>query len=208
MNGAVQGANGLRQYYFLKNVLLGFSPDIVTLSLFNNDLAHLLQMDEAAYIKKVTDPSYERSCIDSLLDRLEVWKNTYFQGHIEENADHSGEAALLDRGPDSPHVRFEAVLESFAVLSKEHDIRLVLIKEPVTGGRKNVGIKEFYDAMDRVGRKYKIPVVDPGRLLNSRGGARLFIDRVHPTEEGHAVMAEALLPVIRSLLEEKGKRPR
>ena len=54
--GAFPGGTGPRVYYYFKNALLDFSPDIVTLSLYYNDAYDLSQMDEVVYLKRITAP--------------------------------------------------------------------------------------------------------------------------------------------------------
>jgi lysophospholipase L1-like esterase len=201
MIGAYPGASGTRVYTFFKNVLLDFSPDIVTLSLFFNDSYALTQADEAAYLERVTGPGYRRSIFDRIGDLLSVWLGA---AHLDELTKHfrlSGPEADVGEGPDTPPVLFEAMLRRYAVLARERGIQLVLMKEPLAGGMDRLWKKEFYAAMDRVGHEFGLPVVDPTPLLNARGGARLFMDHVHPYDEGDAVVAEALYPVIRGLIE-------
>jgi hypothetical protein len=204
INGACRGGTGMRQYYFFRNVLLDFSPDIVTLSLFLNDAYALSQMDEAAYLNRVIAQGYTRSGWDRLRDRIQVW-----QGAARVKAlSKKDPDPLVEMGSDSPPARFKKMLEAFATLAKSHDIRLVLIKEPLAGGKDYPWKGAFYKVMDEVGASFGLPVVDPTPLLNAKGGARLFRDIVHPYDEGDAVVAEALLPVIRKMLENGEKRDR
>ena len=198
--GAVPGGTGPRLYWFFKNALLPFHPDIVTLSLYYNDAYALSQMDESDYLKRISAPGYRRTFPEHVLDMLEVYRGTARLKRLLGAFSRSGK---VDPGgaSESPPARFERMLRDFAELSRAEGIRLVLIKEPVAGNRDRIWKKEFYAAMDRVGGEYGLPVVDPTPLLQARGGARLFVDNIHPSEEGAQCMAEALLPVIRDLLE-------
>lgn len=201
LNGAFQGASGTRLFPFVKNVLMEFSPDIVTLSLFNNDSYALNHLDEAAYLERVTHPYYRRSLVDDLVDRVRMWLDAKRTRQMVQKYDSSPESVELD--PEPAAARFEAVLRTYAELAEERGFDLVLIKEPIAWGKDRLLKRAFYAAMDRVGREYGIPVVNPTPVLNQRGGDRLFRDHVHTVDEGDAVMAEVLAPVIRKLIDMK-----
>ncbi|MHC4946327.1 MAG: SGNH/GDSL hydrolase family protein, partial [Planctomycetota bacterium] len=200
--GAYPGATGVRVYPFLKNVLLDFEPDIITLSLYYNDALALIQFDEADYLDRIVEPSY--SLLDRFKDRIASWIGAYRTRMLEKVFIEvtAGRAEPLVAGPDDAPARYEKMLRRYAELCKQEGIPLVFIKEPVAGDMKRIWKEEFYSAMDLVGAEYGLPVVDPTPMLVERGGVSLFMDNVHPLEQGGAVIAEALFPVIRGLLGE------
>lgn len=190
--GAYPGATGPRLFPFFKNVLLEFEPDIVTLSLYYNDAYALTQFDESGYLAEVTEKPY--SLIDAVRARLEFSLGAGLIKRFEKRFEENGEL------PGDAPVRFEAMLRDYAALAREKGVKLVLIKEPVSGDMDRLWKREFRDAMDRVGAEYSIPVIDPTPLLLERGGESLFMDNVHPFLEGGIVIAEAMLPALRDLL--------
>jgi hypothetical protein len=201
MIGAFPGGTGPRLYYYFKNVLLDFSPDVVTLSLYYNDAYDLTQMDEAAYLDRITRPGYRRSLFDRIQDRILVWLGSARLKRYLREFPESRDRLDPGEGMASPVLRFESMLRDFAVLAKARGIELVLVKEPVAGDRDRLWKREFYAAMDRVGRTFDLPVVDPSPLLNANGGVALFVDNIHPSEEGAQLIAESLLPAVKALLE-------
>ncbi len=206
-NGAYQGATGARLFRVLRDGLLGFQPDVVTLSLSYNDGFALTRCDEDALFDELAEPGRSRSVLGDarivwdctrgeavmkqLLVRFASWKGSTSElwtamGHAEA---------------DSPPRRFERVLRRFAELAAQRRFKLILIKEPLAGDRRFLWKDEFREVMDHVGVSCGIPVVDPTPLLEAAGGAALFQDDVHPRPGGHAVIASALLPVVRAALD-------
>jgi len=197
INGAYPGATGNRVFHFFRNVLLDFSPDIVTLSLYYNDAYDITQIDEASYLERITASSFGRSFIERIEDQIMVRQGTNELRRLLGVFKEDPEGA---RSNQEPVRRFEAMLHEFASLARERNIRLILMKEPVAGGMPRLWKKEFYAAIDRIAEKFHLPVVDPTPSLNAGGGASLFMDNIHPTEEGNALVTEELLPVIRKEL--------
>lgn len=200
MVGAVRGGSGNRILPFLENVLLEFSPDIITLSLFYNDSYALTQWDEGAYLKRITAPDYSHTLFDEVRDRVKVREGAARINGLTQAFKQSKGDLELEEGPGSPPARFETMLRAYAELARDRGIELVLMKEPVAGGMDRLWKEEFYAAMDRVAEAFGLPVVDPTPRLNAMGGAKLFRDDVHPFDDGDAVIAKVLLPVIRELL--------
>lgn len=205
MIGAYQGASGTRVLQFFRNVLLDFRPDIVTLSLFFNDSYALTQHDEAAYLERVTHPYYRRSYMDRLIDQVSMWASGARMRKMMRDFVLDKESLQLETGSDSPPARFKSMLKEYAELAHDNRIRLVLIKEPLAGGKDSLWKEEFYSVIDEVAEEYDLVVVDPTPLLNKRGGADLFRDVVHPYDEGDNVIARVLFPVIKRLLKQKAK---
>lgn len=59
-------------------------------------------------------------------------------------------------------------------------------------------IRDYREAMQRVGAETRTPVVDgPEVFVESGASIGHFYDQVHPASPGHALLAEALIPVVR-----------
>lgn len=201
---AVPGATGPRLYWFARNVVMRYRPDVVTLSLTYNDAYALTQFDEREYLARITAPGYHRGWFDRLRDRLAVVVGgAYLRGCLDEFA-RTRTVTLRDGAPDPP-ARFEAMLDDFARLCAEHGAALVLVKEPIAGGVTRLWKAEFYAAIDRVAARHGLGVVDPTPTLNEHGGASLFMDQVHPLADGAQRIAESMLPAVSEALERRGE---
>lgn len=78
--------------------------------------------------------------------------------------------------------------------------------EPLAGDKAFAFLwkAEFRAAMERVGARHGLPVVDPTPALQAAGGGALFMDQVHLAPAGHEVVAAVLEPHVVALLR---KRP-
>jgi phospholipase/lecithinase/hemolysin len=59
--------------------------------------------------------------------------------------------------------------------------------------RKGLGVSlaDFHAAMAELGRELGVPVVSPQAALDA-AQEPVFLDAVHPTPEGHAIIARAI----------------
>ncbi len=207
INGGILGATGERQFHFLRDGLLAFQPDVVTLSLRYNDSLTLCFDDEAALLQRLVAPDFRRSLVTDL---LVSWRETRANRRLDQlTAAFAGwegsslelwRRAGLRPGLPTPPERFAELLRRFAELGRERGFRLVFLKEPVRD-RHTLWINEFGAAMDAVGAEYDIPVVDPTPTLDAAGGTWLFMDVVHMHPKGLAIVAEQLAPAVRRQLE-------
>jgi len=193
---AVPGSTGPRLYWFARNVVLEYSPEVLILTLTFNDAYALTQMDEGEYLKRITAEGYSRGPLQRLQDRLSVtFGGSLLRSALDDFA--SGDEIDLEHLPGgAPPSRFERMLDDFATICAERGTTLVLVKEPLRGDVDRLFKEEFYAAIDRVAEKRSVRVVDPRPLLAERGGAELFMDQVHPLADGAQVIAEAMKPVV------------
>jgi len=56
--------------------------------------------------------------------------------------------------------------------------------------------RSYLRAIDDIGKKEKVTVVDIPEVFNRKGNEFLFIDHCHPTAEGHILIARAILAAI------------
>lgn len=203
--GAVPGATGTRQLFFFENVLHRFAPEVVCLSLFYNDAISLGVADELAYLDASNDVGVSRSTLDDLRLGLEIGERAERIRGITRALTAGESWSVPDDLKDVP-ARFGRLLERFVRASREHGFRLVLIKEPYfeNRDRPRVFASEFYAEMDAVAARHGLEVIDPKPFLIARGGRRLFMDPVHPTDAGHEAMADAILPALRRVVDAVG----
>lgn len=209
--GAVEGSSGARLFHILENVLMDYSPDVLCLSLGFNDSIALAQLDERAYLERVTAPGYRRGLIDRWRTHAGLWFARRQLAGAMEAASSVRYDAIGPEG-DRPSDRFERIIQDYARFAQVHDLDLVFVKEPINESVMTAltpqqhFVPAFYAAMDRVARAHGARVVDPSPYLDAHGGAALFQDAVHPTDEGHERMAEALLDTLSEVIEAREKR--
>lgn len=95
------------------------------------------------------------------------------------------------------------MLRRFAQLARERGFALVLIREPVSHPEYFLWRAEFDVVIDEIAAEYDLPVVDPWPALDAERQSFVFGDAVHPTERGHEIIAQQLLPVVRDALPQR-----
>ncbi|MBK6942445.1 MAG: hypothetical protein IPH13_19900 [Planctomycetes bacterium] len=210
INAAWEGATGPFLVRFLRDVLVDLQPDVVTLSLFYNDSFLDMQSDAARRLEQLHGRSGLGLGLVSMLGEielgagrrdmarfLEVWKERSKDGRALELWQSTG----LPSGNDAPPTRFERTLREFAQLANERGFRLVLVKEPLAGDKPAPFKIEYREAMDRVAAQHGLVVADPTPMLQAAGGAKLFVDEIHPTAAGYGVIAKMLAPILKEELD-------
>jgi lysophospholipase L1-like esterase len=207
INGACLQATGERQYRILRDGLMAFEPDVVTVSLYYNDCFALTSADAEALLARFTDPGYRRTLLDELLATRDVSSGNRQMALLDQAFRKGTEGTLehwqrlgFDPGRPTPPQRWESLMRRFAELARERGLRLVLVKEPVRDERQ-IWKQEFHAVLDRLGAEYGLPVVDPAPALAAAGGRDLFMDPVHLKPQGLAIVARELAPVVRAALE-------
>lgn len=190
------GSSATRQLAFLKNVILQFEPDILTVSLFYNDSYQLSSIDEGAYAARVTGAGYTRSWREDLRDRRQATlAERAFRGPGDR------EERVTDVLGIAPPAAFEEILREIAEVARVEQLDVLFIKEPTANDQR--WQDEFYAAIDRVAAASGSLVVDPKPVFDQKGGSGLFFDAVHPTDVGHAVLSELLVPHVRRAVRER-----
>jgi lysophospholipase L1-like esterase len=207
INAAFLGATTEHQYRLLRDGLMVFQPDVVTLSLFYNDSFALTGADVAATVARSTAQGYRRSLLDDALQMFRLQQAprrvTALTSRFREWQGSTLELwSSLELAPNepTPPQRYEAQLRRFAELGRERGFCLVLVKEPVREAH-TAWKDEFYAAVDAVAAEYGLPVVDPTPALQAAGGAALFMDVVHLRAPGLAIIAQELAPAVRECLQ-------
>ena len=200
LNGGVSGSVSARLLPFLEEVLLRFDPDVVTLSLYFNDSFALTQSNDRPYVESITAPDHTRSSVEDFKMNVKATLGTQAFARLMESDPALAAEEEMFQGENAPPLLYAENLREFAELLTGRGIRLVFIKEPVAGDVDRLWRKEFYAAMEDVAAEFDIPIVDPSPTLQERGGAALFMDKVHPFDEGHEAVTEALYPTIEQVL--------
>lgn len=203
LNAAYPGATGRRLFQFYSSVLARFAPDVVTLSLTYNDAVNLSQFDEERYLERIAEPGFRRSVLGDLREKIAITLGARRFEALDRQflAGAGSSLELWPAGPLSPpSERFERLLADYAERARAAGAALVLIREPIAGDKPRVWKDEFYAAMDRVAERYGLAVVDPRQALEAAGGARLFMDPIHPYAEGHRVVAAEVVKALRGIV--------
>jgi lysophospholipase L1-like esterase len=207
LNAACWGAVGERQFRFLRDVLMSFEPDLVTLSLTYNDAWALSGGDEERYYERITAPGAQHTWWDDWLTRREVEAGRKRLVRLimarEQGASRLPSLQAWDAlgfGSPTPPERFEIMLERFVDFAEQQGFELVLIKEPIQADRDLLWKQEFYAVIDKVGAEHGLSVVDPRPALAAASGVETFFDEIHLSPSGHRLVAEALTPVVAELL--------
>lgn len=202
---AVQGGCVAQQRVFYENVVRSFAPSVVVASFFYNDAVELSQIDVDAWLDSMHDGSRWRRRVLSAQARPRVREEVERLNDLMEGASPSDEERS---GAGGPPARFERALTRLVAAVRADGADVVLVREPsvqqTESSRPRPWMAEFGEAMAKVAERHGVPLVDPWPILERKGGAALFQDAVHPTEEGHRVMAEALLPAVEEVLARRG----
>lgn len=204
INAGCSGSTGSRLIYFLTNTLIHFDPDVLVLSLFHNDSVVLTQFDEPAALREITS-----------VDGMNIVEHLRFRWSMTNGMKRPSalnlawNAGEFDPARDwnvpgiaSPTERFESILREYVRVTHEHGIRLVFLQEPLAGDMRFLWKDEFRAVVRKVAAEIGAPVVDPTAAQLANGGAKLFVDHIHPNAAGHRVTAKELAPVVAEVLRE------
>jgi lysophospholipase L1-like esterase len=213
LNAGVRDATSARLLRFLREVLLDFQPDVVTVSLTYNDSIYVSQFDEERYLQRITSPDFSNGWLEhwqlqrELTRGKELTRDFVARVRAKGQDTEDGEALWHSLGADpaerTPPQRFGENLRAMAELLAAQGVDLVLIQEPLRGGLPAPWVREFHAVIAEVGEEFSVPVVNPTPALQAAGGGTLFMDAVHPLPAGHAVIAAELLPVVEELFRER-----
>lgn len=126
---------------------------------------------------------------------LELYKESY--------REYKPDIMVINLGVnDQQRESFGPSLEEFIALNNEDGIKTILMQEAVSpedpqGRPKTLAI------IREVAEKHGIPLVDSCKYLwNLRTSGFLFWDNVHPTDYGHDLISQSLLPTLMKSLKE------
>ena len=208
VNAGVSGASTPRLLYFLREVLLGFEPDVVVFSLSYNDATFLTRFDEQGWLEMLSEPGAHVGWLDRLVAAREMagglGEAARFQAARARFGGDSLAAwrAAVGDGP-TPVDRFERALHDVTDLLQSRGIATVLVKEAQRGDEPRDWKPEFYAAIDRVAEGHGARVVDPKPALEAAGGDAVFMDPVHLVPRGNRAQAGAIAPVVQALIQER-----
>jgi lysophospholipase L1-like esterase len=214
INAGIEGYNSDFALDRIKNEIIGYRPNLVTIYVGWNDLMkvnpdHSAATGKHSFLATVLDQSYMVKALKKLIFiDLRPW---LFQPKVEasETDAHAYDAFLPKR--------YEENLVSMISLLRQNGIEVILFTLPtvVEPGmsredlkRQNVFFPYFAGAysLDRflslhhaynrairsVGQQYGVPVVDLEETFNQQDKHELFWDTMHPNEKGNRLIAKAV----------------
>jgi lysophospholipase L1-like esterase len=206
LNAAIPGSSALRLTHFFQGVVTHFSPDIVTLSLFFNDVSACLQMDEEEELRATTTAGYQASFIHRLKKNFQLSqsKRAYLEARDlyarEGTRSESLRMPIVAIGLE----RFRKNLSSLVDAALSAGARVLLIKEPARPS--SFLQEEMYVVIEEVGRQRDVAVFDLNEKLQRKPEETALLDWVHPTAQGHEFIAEALEEELEALGWMRGAR--
>lgn len=209
INAGVSGYSSYQGLRYLEKKGLTFNPDLIIVSFGYNDSTTRRSSDrEIGKLKrKITD-------WDTLPSR--IMDSLYRRSAFIQGLNYWIYKKIIKRGLTHRRVsesEYEDNLEGIVELARKNNIRVIFLAPPYRKNFNpkddlNVGLAEYVEKMREVASRNNIPFVfDP--LLTSacrEQNATLFADDVHPNENGHALIAEMLLKIIKENLHEKMKQ--
>lgn len=210
LNAGVPGITASRMLPLWRGDLARFAPDVVLLCFGYNDCSRLTELDEPALFERLVDPAHERDWLETLRGRAALRTGRLAWARLARAVDAGqGDATALWPGlaPDpaatTPPQRFARALDSWADAVGQAGARLILVREPARQPDSVPWLDELHAAMESVGTRRGLPVIDLQPALDAAGGPHLFMDAVHPLPAGNRVTASVLAPIVLDLLGER-----
>jgi len=210
INAGVRGWTAPRMRRFFDEVVAGFQPDIVTVSLFFNDSRQATICNEDETLALLSEARFDGNWWTELRESLELNDGLTRLRRVtaklpDTQADSEAAWRSLVTASDEPHPleRFESSLRDVAMAVRATGAELILIKEPTRTTAPILWKKEFYAAIDRVGADFGAEVLDVEPALRAAGGDALFMDDVHLFARGNRVVAEQLAPPLAALIRKR-----
>ncbi|MEW6742024.1 MAG: GDSL-type esterase/lipase family protein [Planctomycetota bacterium] len=199
INAAIPGSGGSRLLLFFRDQLLLYQPDIVTVSLRFNDSALLAQADESAYFQRISAPDFERPIWHHLRERFKLWLGK--RRYLERRTDGRFELVPGEEWPEARQCikSFARLLADFSQVCRKNSIRLLFVVEPCR--ERRILLDELGAIMREKGLELGVPVLDLDSDFAGGLAGTLFLpgDPVHPSREGHALIARRLADKLREL---------
>ncbi|HZL99269.1 MAG TPA: GDSL-type esterase/lipase family protein, partial [Planctomycetota bacterium] len=191
INAGIPGGTAERLRWFFEGVLRPLDPDVVIVDLSFNDRSAGGAADERAHFRAMTTTgigAVERLVAGWVASRRERDFGAYVQA-----MDGGLPVAEEDRERFSrePARRFQESLRDLAAACGAAGAKLVFVQEPLRAGLGSASLSDYHAAIAGLGRELGAPVVAPQAELDA-AQVPVFLDAVHPTPAGHAIIARAI----------------
>jgi len=193
INAGVGGYSSFQDLMYLKNTLLEYDPDIITLCIGAND-----SNDNTDILIAMTDREYWEHL--KMKNSEPAGAAEIFLGKVRSYLINSRVYNALNniifRIKNKPRRRvpigdFEDNLNEILKLAKAHSFKVFLITE---AHRSSNAILEYVDVLKKIGNDNEnVFFVDTRPFLKDNS---CFVDEMHPTYEGHEIIAKVIFDTI------------
>lgn len=205
INGGVPGYTLFQGYQYLRTRGLDLDPDMVLIYFGYNDFLPVSFLG----LRAGGDPGRARGLNDwELFERRQAFgerirsfltrHSNLFRGLVyrrqRDGGDPDGESIQID--PDRvrvPSEHREKLLEMLSDMCRERGIDLVIVIPWYLKFKKHIALLRNFAERNGV-TVVDLPRILPSRL--SRAKKSYFVDDIHPTPEGHRLIAEAIYEII------------
>lgn len=200
LNAGIRGGDSAQVREFYSGVIRHFEPDLVIISLFNNDAFYQTISEEYPYLEEMAAASFDQGFFGRLAMELRVWRRAsiyrkYYVPLQKGEEVPEGVREMFDRGVRS----FKNLVSDIVERVLGDGGAVLLVKEPFRLGSRGEWSRDtYYRALGEVGREKGVPVVEPLEYWGDEGVdlKEIFIDFVHMNRKGNAVMAGFLADTI------------
>jgi lysophospholipase L1-like esterase len=222
INAGIEGYNSTSALARLKEELLRYRPDLVTIYIGWNDLMRenpesVASTGRFTFVGELLEGSYLAKAYTKLLF---VYLRPLLFKPITDPAINRQELRFYDRYVPT---RYRANLESMLAILKENEIAAILFTLPTVvsvemtdeqlkkqnvffpyyAGTFSIGKflslqKAYNDVIRQVGRKHDVPVVELDVAFDTQDKTKLFWDTMHPSAKGNVLIAQTVLEKLRT----------
>lgn len=209
-NGGIPGYGLVQITDTIKEEVLKYKPDLITISASFNDSSpqstwysedgksdievytrlRLLTLIQELPVIRTIHKSRTFAYVRYFILKVQKWILNYYAHQFPPTAPKRANyrKRLLPE-------EFAASLRKIAELGKEYGFVPVLIPEPISRNQPfDISTKKnpYHKAMLDVAKELDVPIIDALTPFSNRIDQWLFYDIVHPNEAGHRLMAEAI----------------
>jgi len=193
INAGVGGYTSFQIFMYLKDSLLEYKPDIVTLSVGandnnNNSEIHIALTDKEYWEHLKAKRNKPLRIHEVALEKLD--------SYLVNSRVYNGLDNVLFRVLNKPKKRvpiddFKQNMNELTRLSQIHDFKLVFVTEAIRGNNPH---QENIDVFEEISSENKnVFFADTRPFMNNDA---YFVDVMHPTYEGHEIVAEVIFKKI------------
>ena len=216
---------GLNHYYvYLKEIGVRYSPDIIVLTYFINDIPGSIQEKIPADTKHqkgseqkggIFRSSFFFNFIKTIANRIRDENRVKRIDHlykldarVKEMAKARG-ALIIDSGPDKTQAssqKIKILLQKIQSLADQHNSRLIMMLVPDVAQLHQPELQHINRVLTSITKEMNIPFTDMTPVFESGSDPKTFYfwpQDIHTNAYGHEKMAEALTPLVCQALQQK-----
>lgn len=203
INAGVPGYSSFQGLRFLKKYILKLSPDIITVRFFANDISDNLKIgttmtDREYWIERENKKSGSKIFIflqDALPESKVISdiKKIFFDLKIKFK--------LVKPKKRVPLNEYIYNLKEIARVARDNNMKVFFIYETLATGytsRDMASRHPYFKALKLVSEEEDVRLIDPITSFVDEKHGDLFFDEIHPTPQGHRIIAEEILKALKN----------